>query len=102
MAILRGNGLNEGSLLRRTLLHIGTFALGSLAVVTLLSFTLVSLAKSLLPSRGAKAEGEGAETAEAAEGAATTTKPITPKLGKTKRTRSAITEEESPTKDSEK
>jgi hypothetical protein len=102
MAILRGNGLNEGSLLRRTLLHIGTFALGSLAIVTLLSFTLVSIAKSLLPSRGEKASDESAESAEATEGAAATTKPLAPKLGKTKRTRSAITEEESPTKDSNK
>lgn len=102
MAIWRGNGLNEGSLLRRTLLHVGTFALGSLAIVTILSFTLVSIAKSLLPSHGAKAPAESAESAEATEGAAATTKPLTPKVGKSKRTRNAISEEESPTRDSEK
>jgi hypothetical protein len=44
--------LNEGSLLRRTLLHVGTFVLGSLAFVGLLSFLLVSIAKGLLPAHG--------------------------------------------------
>ena len=39
---------NEGSLLRRTLLHVGTFVLGSVAFISLVSFMLVSAAKGLL------------------------------------------------------
>jgi hypothetical protein len=42
-------GFNEGSLLRRTLVHIGTFLLGSIAFVSLMSFVLVSIAKGLVP-----------------------------------------------------
>ena len=56
MALLKGGGFNEGSLLRRTLLHIGTFAVGTAAFVAIVSFVLVTAAKSLLPSHGAKAD----------------------------------------------
>ena len=42
-------GFNEGSLLRRTLLHVGTFVLGSAAFIGLLSFVLVSIARGLVP-----------------------------------------------------
>lgn len=41
-------GFNEGSLLRRTLLHVGTFVLGSTAFIALTSFVLVSIAKGLV------------------------------------------------------
>jgi hypothetical protein len=53
--------LNEGSLLRRTLVHIGTFVLGSLAFVGLLSFLLVSIAKGLLPAHEDKAASASAK-----------------------------------------
>lgn len=42
--------LNEGSLLRRTLLHIGMFVLGSACFVALVSVALVTTTKALLPS----------------------------------------------------
>lgn len=40
---------NEGSLLRRTLVHMGVFALGSVAFVTLVSTLVVSTATAILP-----------------------------------------------------
>ncbi|WP_437813289.1 hypothetical protein [Sorangium sp. So ce1078] len=61
--------LNEGSLLRRTLVYIGTFVLGSLTFVGVMSLVLVSVAKAVLPPHGA--EGS-ADAAEEAEGEATT------------------------------
>ena len=45
-------GLNEGSLLRRTLLHVATFVLGSVAFVSLVSLILVSVARGLVPHAG--------------------------------------------------
>lgn len=42
-------GLNEGSLLRRTLLHVATFVVGSVAFVSLVSLLLVSVARGLVP-----------------------------------------------------
>ncbi|MEP7125875.1 MAG: hypothetical protein ABJE95_33395 [Byssovorax sp.] len=53
-------GLNEGSLLRRTLLHVATFVLGSVAFVSLVSLLLVSAARSLSPHAG----GSDATTAD--------------------------------------
>ena len=55
MALLRVQ-FNEGSLLRRTLVHVGTFVLGSIAFVSLMSFLLVSIAKGLVPRSSATAE----------------------------------------------
>ena len=99
MAILKGGGLNEGSLLRRTLLHIGTFAIGSLAFVAVLSFTLVTVAKSLLPSSpGAKGKEPAAAAAEEGEGAST--KSSSSKSPKAKRPAGSIVQTETP--DSEK
>ena len=45
-------GLNEGSLLRRTLLHVATFVVGSVAFVSLVSLLLVSVARGLVPHAG--------------------------------------------------
>ncbi len=56
MALLK-IGFNEGSLLRRILLHVGTFVLGAAAFVGLVSFVLVSLATRLVPSSGAASDG---------------------------------------------
>jgi hypothetical protein len=50
--------LNEGSLLRRTLLHVATFVLGSMAFIGVVSLVLVSVAKSLVPPRPEAAEEE--------------------------------------------
>ncbi|HZF47662.1 MAG TPA: hypothetical protein VE093_03370 [Polyangiaceae bacterium] len=99
MAILKGGGLNEGSLLRRTLLHIGTFAIGSLAFVAVLSFTLVTVAKSLLPSPP-EAKGKEPAAAAAEEGEGASTKSSSSKSPKAKRPAGSIVQTETP--DSEK
>ncbi len=74
-------GFNEGSLLRRTLLHVGTFVLGSVAFIGIMSLILVSVAKGLVnaPASTAQADDEvnsplvntplGASTAVGAAGA---------------------------------
>lgn len=56
-----------GSLLTRTVLHVATFVLGSLAFVSLMSLALVSTAKGLLSARGGAATaGSAQEDAPAA------------------------------------
>ena len=99
MAILKGGGLNEGSLLRRTLLHIGTFAIGSLAFVAVLSFTLVTVATSRLPPPP-EAKGKEPAAAAAEEGAGASTKSSSSKSPKAKRPAGSIVQTETP--DSEK
>ena len=59
-------GFNEGSLLRRTLLHVGTFVLGSSAFIGVVSFALVSVAKGIVSPHGEVAGGEAAAVATAA------------------------------------
>jgi hypothetical protein len=56
-------------LLRRTLVHIGTFVLGSIAFVSLMSFVLVSIARGLLPSAEAVQDAQ-AEQGESGDGSA--------------------------------
>ena len=63
---------NEGSLLRRTLFHVGTFVLGSVAFLAIASLILVSIAKGLLPSH------EPTDSEAAATSATSTSKPLTP------------------------
>ena len=46
-------GFNEGSLLRRTLLHVGTFLVGSMAFIGLVSFVLVTIAKGIVTPHAA-------------------------------------------------
>lgn len=58
--------LSEGSLLRRTLLCVGTFALGSAAFVALVSFVLVTVAKAVLPSPASAEAPAAKEDVEAA------------------------------------
>ena len=79
MVALPKIGFNEGSLLRRTLLHVGTFVLGSVAFIGLVSFVLVSLARGLVaPRDAADEEPEGA--ASVAIGGPRLAKPPTVKL----------------------
>ncbi|WP_148314647.1 hypothetical protein [Sorangium cellulosum] len=75
--------LDEGSLLRRTLMYVGTFVLGSLTFVGVMSLLLVSVAKTVLPPHGA--EG-AADAADEAEGEATTGASKTA-LGRTSRSK---------------
>jgi hypothetical protein len=58
-------GFNEGSLLRRTLLHVGTFVMASMAFIGVVSFVLVSIAKGLVSPRAESAEDEPAAVASA-------------------------------------
>ena len=53
---------SEGSLLRRTLFHVGTLVVGTIAFITVASFVLVSVAKGILPD----AAGSGASAHEVA------------------------------------
>jgi len=57
--------LNQGSLLQRTLVHIGTFLLGSVAFISLMSFMLVSIAKGLVPSPETGASASSGEEQQA-------------------------------------
>jgi hypothetical protein len=41
---------NEGSLFKRTLLHVSTFLVGSVTFIAVMSFVLVSIAKGIAPS----------------------------------------------------
>lgn len=58
-------GFNEGSLLRRTLLHVGTFVIASVAFIGLMSFLITTTVHGLLGKSGsseaeaAADEGEG-------------------------------------------
>lgn len=64
-------GFNEGSLLRRTLLHVGTFLVGSMAFIGLVSFVLVTIAKGIVaPREAGDEEPEAAATSAAAAPAA--------------------------------
>lgn len=57
-------GLNEGSLLRRTILHVLTFVVGSVLFVGGASFTLVSIVKAVAkPADGALATSDGTNDA---------------------------------------
>lgn len=88
MARLIGN-LNEGSLLRRTVLTALTFVLGSVAFVALVSLLLVSIAKAVLPSRGADAEPKEEDDVIAAEDGAAAGKPMAGKPARARRPRQA-------------
>ncbi len=69
-------GFNEGSLLRRTLLHVGTFVLGSVAFISLVSFMLVSMAKSLVSPHAASATAEEEASPIASAGAKPVVAPL--------------------------
>ncbi|WP_437797897.1 hypothetical protein [Sorangium sp. So ce693] len=82
--------LNEGSLLRRTLMVIGTFVLGSLTFVGVMSLVLVSVAKAVLPPHETSHDKESAaDTTEEAdsEAAAGATKTALGKTSRSKRPR---------------
>lgn len=70
-------GFNEGSLLRRTLLHVGTFLVGSAAFIGVVSFVLVTIAKGIVAPREADEESETVAPA-------TTTAAVTPKAARTR------------------
>jgi hypothetical protein len=67
--------LNEGSLLRRTILHVGAFVLGTAAFLAVASFLLVTIMKSVLPSE----QSDSAAPSDSEEETATTAKPSTAK-----------------------
>jgi hypothetical protein len=61
--------LNEGSLLRRTVLHVGAFVLGTAAFLALASFLLMSIVNGLLSpsSKGDKGDKSVAAAADDAD-----------------------------------
>ena len=61
----------EGSLLRRTLLHVGILVVLSCVFISITTFVLVSVAKGIVPSSwNSGGTAVAASTAEAASGAA--------------------------------
>ena len=48
MALVRFAGWNEGSLLRRTVIHVGTFVLGSVAFLGLASLSVIGITGTVL------------------------------------------------------
>lgn len=87
---------NEGSLLRRTLLYVTTFVVGSVAFVALASVIVVSTAKALLPShRSTQATEETTADDKTAEVAPAKPTTKTPRLKRGK-TSAAPTAEEPP------
>lgn len=95
---------NEGSLLKRTLVHIGTLTFGALAFVALLSFVLVTAAQALLPSRAPKSAPSSDARGETGEITLPDSKiPLPAKLPKSRRAaKDAIVEEENPNRASDK
>jgi hypothetical protein len=69
----------EGSLLKRTLLYVGTLVLASGAFIAITSLVLVSIVKGLVPSStsGGERTATAASTAEAAAGDEDDTAPAT-------------------------
>jgi hypothetical protein len=76
-------GFNEGSLLRRTLLHVGTFVVGAVAFIGLMSFVLVSIARGLVAPRTETAtDDEPAAVASATPGSPKVAKPPVARPGR--------------------
>ncbi|WP_437296933.1 hypothetical protein [Sorangium sp. So ce426] len=78
--------LNEGSLLRRTLMVIGTFVLGSLTFVGVMSLILVSVAKAVLPPHDKESATDATEEADS-EASASASKTALGKTSRSKRPR---------------
>jgi hypothetical protein len=93
MAKLKLPAFNEGSLLQRTLLYVGTFVVGSIGFVALASLLVVTIAKSVLPARGEASEASGDSSDKPAEVAAATPGKPTSKIPRPKRGKSAPTAE---------
>ncbi len=78
-------GFNEGSLLRRTLLHVGTFVVGSVAFIGFMSFVLVSIAGKVAGTKDGSAGVDDESEAPIAAGTASPGGPVglaAPKLNK--------------------
>lgn len=68
--------LNEGSLLRRTVLHVAAFVLGTAAFLAITSFLLVTIVKGALsPNKASSADDSGDESAAAATAKSDSGKP---------------------------
>lgn len=70
-----GLSLNEGSLLRRTVLHVAVFVLGTAAFLALTSFLLVTVLKGALSPEEKGSSGSGDDSSEEAATTASSTSP---------------------------
>jgi len=68
MAKLKLPAFNEGSLLKRTLLHVATFVLGSISFVLIGSLIVLWAAKAVLPAHGSSSADDSSEVAAATPG----------------------------------
>jgi hypothetical protein len=92
-------GWTEGSLLKRTLLHVSAFVLGSMAFLGIASLVLTSIASSVLPSHDPKEPKEGDKDVAvlASPSGAPTTRPgLNPARGGKKRAPISPTPEATP------
>lgn len=71
-------GINQGSLLRRTILHVAAFVVGSCTVIGVLSFVSVSVAKGVLAPSATAASA----TSTPAEAGARAPNPLDPQKGR--------------------
>ncbi len=72
----RYGGAKRPSILKRTIIYVASFGLGSLLIAALLSLAFVSLAEGVLPAKGV--------TPKSGELVTTDKKPITPPKSKSK------------------
>jgi hypothetical protein len=99
MAIARLAAWSEGSLLRRTLLHVATFVVGSVMFLGVVSFVLVSIAKGILPQRGEAADPKQEEAEAAGPTGGKSTLPIKAGGAKKRKAMAVPTEEPAAEKD---
>lgn len=92
--------LNEGSLLRRTVLHVAAFVLGTAAFLALTSFLLVTIVRGALsPDKASSADDSGDDSPAAGTSRADSGKPsIRPSR---KKRGSAVVETPKPADDDE-
>lgn len=95
---------NEGSLLKRTLVHVGSLTLGAFAFVALMSFILVTAAQAIFPSHAPKSAPAAETPSKGAELETPDSKiPLPAKLPKSRRaSKDTISEEENPNKTSDR
>jgi len=75
--------LTAGSLLKRTLLSVGAFVVGSAAFVTIASLVLVSVARGVLPSQPSSSSSSSTQQGDSdSVGIKTGSKLLRPKKGR--------------------
>src|SRR5262249_35165987 len=77
------SALMTGSLLKRTLVSVGAFVVGSAAFVTITSLVLVSVARGVLPSHSGSGSASSSTQQSDSDSTKSSSKTIKPKKGRT-------------------